>query len=343
MNGFGRYLPFGVAAVAVVYFFCAMQPPTDPPGGFHLHDFAMLPVEGEGRVKPLDSAARNDLMILSEGHQTFRDEKGDEQPAVRWLLDVLSDRMVKDGPAEKDKIFRIDNDQILKMLDLPARPGSYRYGLEEFAPHLGEFGYDLPEGWIQLPVPETGMVRPLAVYGVGDGGAQVAKATVNMFSGDSGGVLENVNRWRGQVGLAPIKEDQLGDAALSVGGTLSPYVDLTGTTKDGPTRLLGVIVPHGGATWFFKFMGPLDLVAKEKALLRRVRDLAPTCLREGPNRHRARRRGPAPRPEGPRPLRRQDDRAERTPPHLRRTAGVGHAVGPSRNAWRRLEDARQGV
>ena len=194
MNGFGRYLPFGVAAVAVVYFFCAMQPPTDPPGGFHLHDFAMLPVEGEGRVKPLDSAARNDLMILSEGHQTFRDEKGDEQPAVRWLLDVLSDRMVKDGPAEKDKIFRIDNDQILKMLDLPARPGSYRYGLEEFAPHLGEFGYDLPEGWIQLPVPETGMVRPMAVYGVGDGGAQVAKATVNMFSGDSGGVLENVNR-----------------------------------------------------------------------------------------------------------------------------------------------------
>ncbi len=265
MNGFGRYLPFGVAAAAVVYFLWVMQPPTDPPDGFHLHDFAMLPAEDGGRVKPLDSLARNDLMILSGGRQTYYDAKGDEQPAVRWLLDVLSDQFLPDGPAEKDKIFRIDNDQILKVLDLPARPGSYRYGLAEFAPHLGEFGYDLPPGWIQGPVPESGMVRPLAVYGVSDGDGHMAKASVSMFSGDGGGVLENVNRWRGQVGLARIKEGDLLDATLPVGGTASPYVDLTGTAAGAPTRLLGVIVPHGGATWFFKFMGPPDLIAKEKA------------------------------------------------------------------------------
>ncbi len=266
MNGLGRYLPFGVAAAAVVYFLWAMQPPTDPPDGFHLHDFAMIPVMDGGRPKPADSMARNDLTIIS-GRQTYRDEKGDEQPAVRWLLDALSYKWSKDGSAEKDKVFRIDNDQVLKVLDLAARPGSYRYALEEFAPHLGDSDYDLPQGWVQLPTPEDGMVRPLANYGVldADGKLTKAKASVSMFPGDGGGVLQNVNRWRGQLGLTPIKEDGLPDAALNVGGTASPYVDLEGTTKDGSTRLLGVIVPNGGATWFFKFTGSPDLIAQEKA------------------------------------------------------------------------------
>jgi len=33
---------------------------------------------------------------------------------------------------------------------------------------------------------------------------------------------------------------------------------------NGGSRMIGVIVPHAGATWFFKFTGPDSLVAREK-------------------------------------------------------------------------------
>ena len=45
------------------------------------------------------------------------------------------------------------------------------------------------------------------------GGAEVA---ITAFPGDVGGVLANVNRWRGQAGLAPVDEAGLGQATTSI-------------------------------------------------------------------------------------------------------------------------------
>ena len=43
-------------------------------------------------------------------------------------------------------------------------------------------------------------------------------------------------------------------------------MDLTGPAQSGISqRMLGVGLPHGGATWFFKMTGPADLVGKQKA------------------------------------------------------------------------------
>jgi ABC-type transport system involved in cytochrome c biogenesis permease subunit len=138
MNNLARYLlPAGVVALAVIYVVSVAAPPTDAPGEMHLYQFGRLPIYDEaggggGRVKPFDTVARNNLMLISE-RQTFTDEAGNTQPAIKWLLDVMTSQLSRDGTAEKEKVFRIDNDQLLSMLKLEERPGSYRYAVEEFA------------------------------------------------------------------------------------------------------------------------------------------------------------------------------------------------------------------
>ena len=119
-----------------------------------------------------------------------------------------------------------------------------------------------PASWQSKPA--TAMRK--ATYAVpGDGGA-VGDLSVTAFPGDVGGELANLNRWRGQLGLAPISATDVDGQVtrLSPHGLTVTVVDLSGGTADKPVRMLGAIVPFGGATWFFKLTGPVELVAKEK-------------------------------------------------------------------------------
>src|SRR5260370_8089086 len=111
----------------------AATPAKDSSDGMHLEDFGRLPVVHDGRVKPFDSLARNTLMIIS-GRQYVVDNSGNEQSAVKWLLDVMTSKINR-GPAEKSKVFRIQNDQLLDLLGLAPRFG-FRYAIEEFADKL---------------------------------------------------------------------------------------------------------------------------------------------------------------------------------------------------------------
>jgi ABC-type transport system involved in cytochrome c biogenesis permease subunit len=118
-----RFAPWIAVGLGVLYFACAAAPPADPPNGFHLQDFASLPVQDHGRVKPLDTFARTSLLIISD-RQTFEDNKGQSQSAVRWLLEVMS------GAGDEDKVFRLENDQLRDVLKLPERSGM-RYSAVE--------------------------------------------------------------------------------------------------------------------------------------------------------------------------------------------------------------------
>jgi ABC-type transport system involved in cytochrome c biogenesis permease subunit len=121
------------AATASLYVGANVIPSAEGP--LHLRAAGSIPVVAGGRIKPLDSVARSTLIIVS-GRQTFTDVDGVQQPAIRWLLDVMASGDSPSGPAAQPRIFRIENDQLLKLLDLPARPGSYRYSLEEIGKHF---------------------------------------------------------------------------------------------------------------------------------------------------------------------------------------------------------------
>ena len=161
-------LPTLAVLLGFSYFYFQAAQPLDPVEGFHIQEFARLPIVDRGRVKPMDTFARVSLMVMNDGFQTFKpdisdkekaelttlknksartpeenktyltlSEKDKRQPAVRWLLDVMTSRFSDNHIAEKHKVFRIENDQLLGLLALQPRPG-LRYSIEEFAPQMGE-------------------------------------------------------------------------------------------------------------------------------------------------------------------------------------------------------------
>lgn len=112
---------------------------------------------------------------------------------------------------------------------------------------------------------KAGGPRPmrLASFEVpGDG--EPGDVSVSQLSGGGGGLLSNVNRWRGQVGLAPLDDAGLARESTPLtlhGGRKGTLVDLGGA---GPKRILGAIVPDGDKTWFFKLTAPDALARREK-------------------------------------------------------------------------------
>ncbi len=89
-----------------------------------------------------------------------------------------------------------------------------------------------------------------------------ADLSITAFPGDVGGEVANLNRWRGQLSLAPVGEAELAAAItrFEQDGLKVAVVDF----DNGQQRLLGAIVPFRGSTWFFKLTGPAAPLAKEK-------------------------------------------------------------------------------
>jgi hypothetical protein len=122
----------------------------------------------------------------------------------------------------------------------------------------------LPAGWKEVP-PTQFLLAKYMLQGSGDAHAEVS---VSMLAGQGGGAIANVNRWRGQLGLSPLSEDDLSKqaSAVQVAGGQGTLVDMTGTdAKTGkPARLIGVIAPQAGETWFYKLMGDEQVVGQQK-------------------------------------------------------------------------------
>ncbi|MEQ1861575.1 MAG: hypothetical protein ABMA13_16760 [Chthoniobacteraceae bacterium] len=84
--------------------------------------------------------------------------------------------------------------------------------------------------------------------------------TVSVFPSESGGVLANVNRWRGQIGLAEIDEAALGTVTRPLDATPGAmFVEL----RNEPRVMLGAIVPRDGQWFFYKLLG--DALAVDAA------------------------------------------------------------------------------
>jgi hypothetical protein len=124
--------------------------------------------------------------------------------------------------------------------------------------------WTVPPGWREEP-PSQMLLGKFSVEG--DSGTK-AEVTVSAFPGDVGGLLANINRWRGQVGLKDIGESDLSGnvTALDLPGNKATMIDVSGVNpKNGQkTRLIGAIIPREGKTWFFKLSGDEQVAEKQK-------------------------------------------------------------------------------
>lgn len=122
------WAPALVAVLAAGYFSGKARPLGDREDGMAIGRFGALPVAEGGRVKPIDTFARNTLQYLSSRQEVISaEEDGDRLSATEWMLDTLSR-----AKGWKDhRVFRIENLELLDLLDLKPRPGSFRYSYGE--------------------------------------------------------------------------------------------------------------------------------------------------------------------------------------------------------------------
>ncbi len=131
-------------------------------------------------------------------------------------------------------------------------------------PGEGKPSWDVPSNWKEVPGGQFLVAKFVLA------GARNAEAAVNVSKsqGDGGGLLANLNRWRGQLGLPPTTEADLGKATRSVDlpNGKAVLADISG--KDGKTgqeaRLVAVVVPRHFETWFFKLMGDAQVVQGQR-------------------------------------------------------------------------------
>lgn len=108
----------------------------------------------------------------------------------------------------------IEEEQIAKGVEeIPAgAQTSEPSGGQDAAPERSEasddaFPWDVPEGWVYDETPRQ--MRIATYMAPTEGGEQ--EVAVTRFPGRVGGELANINRWRGQMGLAPIGQGELED------------------------------------------------------------------------------------------------------------------------------------
>lgn len=128
----------------------------------------------------------------------------------------------------------------------------------------GKPAWTVPTGWQEVPGGQF-LVAKFVVTGEGNTRAEI---NVSMSSGDGGGLVANVNRWRGQLGLNQLSSEEINQSVrkLQSAGAEISFVDMTGTDmrSNGPAQVIGAIVPQAGQTWFYKLMGEPKLVESQR-------------------------------------------------------------------------------
>jgi hypothetical protein len=126
--------------------------------------------------------------------------------------------------------------------------------------------WTVPTGWQEGQLSQFLIAKYVIA---GDGGAQAA-VNVSSLAGDGGGLLPNVNRWRAQLGLAPETDTDIANLpTIDASGAKATLIEFSGTdARTGKAaQLVGVVLPLGGQTWFYKLMGDAGVVAQQKDAL----------------------------------------------------------------------------
>lgn len=179
------------------------------------------------------------------------------------LLSACSERSVT-------RTIEVERDVVGSKQDLALNLSSKeRFRLREFGmgsqqapPQESQLAWDTPEGWIELP---ASAMRNANFRVAGD---TRSECYLTLLSGDAGGLLANVNRWRAQMSQPPADEAAL-DALerWDFMGGRAPVVDLagewtgmSGTESGKDYRLVGILSVDPGGSAFLKMFGPASVI-----------------------------------------------------------------------------------
>jgi len=127
-----KYLAWGAGVLALLIAL-VFALPGGKVRGFDASGFGNLPILEGGRIKPLDSLARNSLLVI-HGSQGFRHEGRSVGPD-EWILDLLFRPQV----ADTQRIFIINDTEVQSLIDDKGKKlGRDNYSFADLGPRLEE-------------------------------------------------------------------------------------------------------------------------------------------------------------------------------------------------------------
>ena len=129
-----KFIPLFVLLLGALYLGSTVLPPRQT-STFDLAGFGRLPVLANGRLKPLDTVARNSLLLF-QGRQTVVTPAGVEVAPIAWLLDVF----FHSAAADQYRTFEVVHPDVLALLELKAEDGDgkKRFSYNEVAKKVSE-------------------------------------------------------------------------------------------------------------------------------------------------------------------------------------------------------------
>jgi ABC-type transport system involved in cytochrome c biogenesis permease subunit len=127
----------GIALVAIVAGYYA-KPNRVGVSETDWNAIGQLPMQHEGRIKPMDTVAKNVLQVLTEpvfgGTPYVKDAADKKHTPTEWLMGV----MTNEEWVEKAPVFRIYSQEVRDLFELQPRSG-FRYSYDELRPKRGKF------------------------------------------------------------------------------------------------------------------------------------------------------------------------------------------------------------
>ena len=125
-----RFLPGALFVLALLWVASSWLPSKIAADAIDLAGFGKIPVLVGGRVKPLDTVARNSLLII-HGKESLRLASGERITAMQWLADVL----FKPAAADEYPVFVIQNAEVLGLFGWEQSDRKY-FSFTELSPFL---------------------------------------------------------------------------------------------------------------------------------------------------------------------------------------------------------------
>lgn len=161
----------------------------------------------------------------------------------------------------------------------PAVSSASRFGFHEEASATSESAPTAPSAgeslsrltWTAPPGWQQAAPAPMRIVSFKMGESGKAECYLSVLAGEAGGLEANINRWRNQMGQAPLSGAEISKLnKISVLGHEAPMVEISGafSAMDGATRkdygMRGAILQLGGQSLFIKMVGPAGEVTAQR-------------------------------------------------------------------------------
>jgi len=131
---------------------------------------------------------------------------------------------------------------------------------ESSSSQSSSFKWRNPKSWI----PSSGSSMRLASFDVPYNGG-IGDFSLIQLTGDGGGIVPNINRWRVQLGLEPQLQHEIESSMVDQKGLLGMYKLINIMNNQDNSAFLAAIIPLGNQTLFAKLSINVSAIAEVEA------------------------------------------------------------------------------